>query len=62
MGPSTSGTPARMPHEIASLAERMGYMQALRAGLAAAILASSTFASDIVGVQIPISALPPDHL
>ncbi len=51
-----------MPLEIASLAERMGYMQALRAGLAAAILASSIFASDIVGVKIPISALPPDHL
>ncbi len=41
-----------MPHEIASHAERMGYMQALRAGLACAILASSIFAPDIVSVQI----------
>ena len=52
MGPSTSGGPPQVPLEIASLAERMGYMQALRAGLAATILASSIFASDIVGVQI----------
>ena len=41
-----------MPYEIASLAERMGYMQALRAGLACVILASSIFAPDIVGIQV----------
>lgn len=38
--------------EIVSLAERMGYLQALRAGFVAVVLASAVFASGFVGASL----------
>ncbi len=49
----TSSAPVRAPSdEIVSLGERMGLLQALRAALAAVVLASGLFASDVVGADI----------
>jgi two-component system cell cycle response regulator len=48
-GPSTS--PARSG-ELVSLAERMGYLQALRTGICVVVLGGAAFASDQLGVSI----------
>ena len=44
--------PAARSAEFASLGERMGYLQALRAALATIVLASGFFATDVVGARI----------
>ncbi|HEX2058785.1 MAG TPA: sensor domain-containing diguanylate cyclase [Actinomycetota bacterium] len=45
-------TPRSESPEIVSLAERMGYLQALRAGFVAVVLASAVFASRFVGASL----------
>ena len=47
-----SSRPAGQTAEFASLGERMGYLQALRAAIAAVVLASGFFATDVVGAAI----------
>ena len=44
--------------EVASIAERMAYMQALRVAFACVVLASATFAHQIIGASIEDLALP----
>ena len=49
---TTGAGPVRPGHaEVASLAERMAYMQALRVGFAVLVLASGLFVSDVVGAS-----------
>ena len=44
--------------EVASIAERMAYMQALRVAFACVVLASATFADQIIGASIENLVLP----
>ncbi len=50
----SSASPGARPQstELVSLAERMGYLQALRVGLAVVALASALFASQVVGASL----------
>jgi hypothetical protein len=49
--PGLSTSPARSG-ELVSLAERMGYLQALRTGICVVVLGGAAFASDQLGVSI----------
>ena len=50
-GSSTPGARTQSS-ELVSLAERMGYLQALRVGFAVVVLASGLFASNVIGASI----------